>query len=85
MAIQYWTSKFSEQVFPSYKTISVIAGVSKRTAIKCVKSLEHKNLLVKRERFRTHDNAQMSNFYLLSWQAKGLKMNLAVKDPNGKL
>jgi hypothetical protein len=65
MAIQYWTSKFSEQVFPSYKTISMIAGVSRKTAIKCVKSLEHKNLLVKHERFRMHDNARMSNSYSL--------------------
>lgn len=53
-------------VFPSYDTIAMYSGVSRRSAIDCIKSLIDKNLLKKEA--RKNKDGQQSNIYrLMIW------------------
>jgi hypothetical protein len=83
MAIQYFANRaaIGKETSPSHKSIAACAGVSCSTVIRCIRNLQHKGLLLKNERHRISDNAQISNSYLLSWQGKSLKN----KPSNGKL
>jgi len=55
-----------DEVFPSQKTISSCAGISKSTVIRCISALIEKNLIEKTPRY--DDSGQKTNLYrLMIW------------------